>query len=121
MTLKERSLALLEECGKCRDRFYDMRERNADPDFYNEVKPHADKWHQSIDEWQTEALLFIQTKRPKYVHKPQIDNAAEGMGQFVVQSFYKETGKKRFLQTIQAAEYTLQTLLTAIEEKGEEQ
>ena len=37
-----------------------------------------------------------------------------------MQSFYKETSKKRFVQTIQAAQYTLQTFMLAIDEKGED-
>ena len=119
MTVRELSSALYDECGKCMDRFYDMRERDAVPDFYEDVKPYADYWHGKINEWQKESLLYIQTQRPKYVHKPTIDTAAEGMIQFFVQSFYKETSKKRFIQTIQAAQYTLQTFLLAIDEIDE--
>lgn len=118
MTVKELSSALFDECGKCLDRFYDMRERDAVPDFYEDVKPYADHWHGVINKWQEESLLYIKTERPKYVHKPQIDNAAEGMAQVFVQSFYKETSKKRFIQTIQAAQYTLQTFIQAIDEKS---
>lgn len=121
MTLKQRSIALLQECDQSRNRFFEMREQDRSADFYKEVKPHADKWHRLIDEWQEEALEFIRLNRPKHVHNMQIDNAAEGMSQFIVQSFYKETGKKRFIQTIQAAEYTLQTLIRAVEETGEKQ
>lgn len=119
MTLSERSFLLLEECGKCRDRFFTMREREAVPDFFQEVKPYADTWHSFIKEWQAASTAFILEERPKYIHKIQIDNAVDGMNQFFVQSFYKETGKKRFIQTIQAAEYTIQTLIRAIEEAGE--
>lgn len=123
MTVKELSSALFDECGKCLDRFYEMREKDAVPDFYKDVKPYADYWHEKINEWQRESLLYIQQERPKYAHKPTIDTAAEGMAQVFVQSFYKETSKKRFVQTIQAAQYTLQTLMLAIEEideKGED-
>ncbi|GKW44706.1 YppE family protein [Planococcus sp. NCCP-2050] len=119
MTVRELSSTLFDECGKCQDRFFDMRERDAEPDFYNDVKPYADHWHELINEWQRESLLYIQQERPKHVHKPQIDTAAEGMTQFFVQSFYKDTSKKRFIQTIQAAQYTLQTFIRAIDEKGD--
>ncbi len=118
MTVRELSSVLFDECGKCLDRFYDMRERDAVPDFYSEVKPYADHWHKIIDEWQEASLLYIQQERPKYVHKPQIDTAAEGMAQFFVQSFYKETSKKRFIQSIQSAQYTLQTFINAIDERA---
>ncbi|PSL41943.1 uncharacterized protein DUF1798 [Planomicrobium soli] len=119
MTVRELSSVLFDECGKCLDRFYEMREHDAVPDFYNDVKPYADYWHTIIDEWQKESLLYIQQERPKYVHKPQIDTAAEGMAQFFVQSFYKETSKKRFVQSIQSAQYTLQTFINAIDERAE--
>ncbi|MGO1060019.1 YppE family protein [Planococcus sp. FY231025] len=120
MTVRKLSAELFEECGNCLDRFYEMREKDAVPDFYADVKPYADLWHAKIEQWQRESLLYIQQERPKYVHKPTIDTAAEGMAQVFVQSFYKETSKKRFVQTIQAAQYTLQTFMLAIDEKGED-
>ncbi len=118
MTVRELSSVLFDECGKCLDRFYDMREREAVPDFYNDVKPYADYWHDKINEWQQESLAYIQKERPKHVHKPQIDTAAESMAQFFVQSFYKETSKKRFVQSVQSAQYTLQTFINAIDERA---
>ncbi|WP_088007607.1 YppE family protein [Indiicoccus explosivorum] len=120
MNLTELSVLLLKECGESRERFFSKREQDAEADFFNEVKPYADEWHLIIQEWKTEADRFIRQNRPKHIHFIQIENAADGMTQFIVQSFYKETGKKRFIQTIQAAEYTLQTLIRAIEETGEE-
>ena len=50
--------------------------------------------------------------QPKYVHIQQIYNVVDAMDQFVVQSFYKETSKKRFIQSVQSVQYTLSTLLT---------
>ena len=41
------------------------------------------------------------------------------MKQFIVQSFYKKTGLKRFVLSIRSAEYTLKTFLDAIEEERE--
>lgn len=120
MDLKQRSIALYDECENCLNRFKEMRAQDAEPDFFQDVKPYADHWHRLIEEWKEMTLGYIRQERPKYVHKLQIDNAADGMGQVFVQSFYKETSKKRFVQTIQAAQYTIQTLLAAIDEKGDE-
>ncbi len=36
------------------------------------------------------------------------------MKQFVVQSFYQKTGKKRFVLSINSAEYTFKTILDAL-------
>ena len=113
-TLTQQTQNLLAACQEASDRFYKMREEDRAPDFYNEVKPYADEMQTVLKLWQTTAHQFIDEMRPKYVHKVQIDNAVDAMEQFFVQSFYKETSKKRFLQSIQAVQYTLDTLLRKI-------
>ena len=42
------------------------------------------------------------------------------MEQFVVQSFYKGTSKKRFIQSIQSTQYTLSILKRKIDEGDED-
>ena len=54
-------------------------------------------------------IRWIKNKHPKNLYVQQIDHAADAMEQFVVQSFYKETSKKRFIQSIQSVQYTLKT------------
>ena len=110
-TLTIQTQKLLAACDEASERFYKMREEDRSPDFYNEVKPYADEMHETLKLWKAEAYAFIEQKQPKYVHKVQIDNAIDAMEQFFVQSFYKETSKKRFLQSITAVKYTLDTLL----------
>jgi len=95
-----------------------MREEDRSPDFFVEVKPHVDHYHEEIDAWSAQSKTWIATFRPKHVRVQQIDHAVDMMKQFLVQSFYKETGKKRFVQSIQAVQYTLETLLRAIREEG---
>lgn len=116
MKLKQLTLALLEECDECKPRHAWMREEDREPDFFSEVKPYADRVHAMIADWKSEAERWIEAERPKYVRMPQIDNAADMMTQFVVQSFYKGTGKKRFYQSIQSVQYTLKIVLEALEE-----
>lgn len=118
MTLYEMTTELLSECGKCIPRHTGMREQEREPDFFGEVKPYADRVHQLIAEWQEQSKSWIRQERPKHVHEPQIDNAADMMTQFVVQSFYPKTGKKRFYDSVQSAEYLLKTILAAIREEG---
>lgn len=113
-TLIQQTQKLLAACEEASERFYKMREEDRSPDFYNEVKPYADEMRDLLRNWQTETYAFIETRQPKYVHKVQIDNALDAMEQFFVQSFYKETSKKRFLQSITAVQYTLDTLLRKI-------
>lgn len=99
-------------------RFYTMREEDRAPDFYQEVKPFADDMRVYLSSWQSLANEFIEKKRPKYMHIIQIQNAVDAMEQFFVQSFYKETSKKRFLQSIQSVKYTLETLIRIVEEEA---
>lgn len=114
MSLIEKTENLLVICGECLARHSRMRELDAEPDFYNEVKPYTDHVHAMIDAWKDEVSVWIKTDRPLYVHPVQIDSLEDSMKQFVVQSFYQKTGKKRFVLSINSAEYTFKTILDAL-------
>ncbi|HWI47491.1 MAG TPA: YppE family protein [Rummeliibacillus sp.] len=101
---------LLEECKECWQRFLKMRETDTSPDFFNDVKPHADLYHTKLLTWQNEVETWIDAYKPKYMHKIQVQNAVEAMDQFIVQSFHQKTSKKRLFQSIQSVTYTLETL-----------
>lgn len=120
MKLQQLTEQLLEVCDECLIRHSDMRKENREPDFYKEVKPYADRTHQMIDEWDELVQMWIRTSRPKYVRPIQISTLNELMKQFTVQSFYQKTGKKRFVQSIQSASYTLNTVRIALEKENEE-
>ena len=119
MQLIEQTKLLLLECEASKDRFFKQRELDATPQFFEEVKPHADKIQSLLNDWKQNALVWIQEKDPKYIHKMQIDNVIDAMNQFVVQSFYKETSKKRFLQSIQSVHYTLSFFLRYLTEDSD--
>lgn len=114
MSKIEDTKLLLTICNECEQRFYHMRETDHEPDFFEEVKPYADVSHQAIAQWAEEMKVWIQKEKPRYVHEVQVDSLKDSMTQFVVQSFYKATGKKRFILSIRAARYTLQTVLDAM-------
>jgi len=107
---------LIDECDQCVSRFWQIREEDRTPDFFQEVKPHAYVIHQLLKELQQEANKWIQKNRPKYMHTQQIASAVESMEQFVVQSFYKETSKKRFLDAIHSTSYTLKIFERLVKE-----
>lgn len=98
-----------------------MRELEKEPDFFTEVKPYADTNHRLLDEWTNEMRTFIQNEKPKYIHFQQIESLNDSMKQFIVQSFYAKTGKKRFVLSINSATYTLRTILEALPVEGGEQ
>lgn len=114
MSFKSNNDLLIEESHACIKRFEKMREHDMVPDFYQEVKPHCLEVDQVIENWKQQASHYIDTHQPKYVHMSQILAAEEGMKQFVVQSFYKETSKKRFYQSVHAVLYTLETIGTEL-------
>ncbi|WP_318617381.1 YppE family protein [Sporosarcina sp. YIM B06819] len=115
MNLQQKTERLLAVCRECFERHAQMRELNREPDFFIEVKPYADQYHTLLDEWTGEVSEFIKTEKPKYVHPVQIESLNDSMKQFIVQSFYQKTGKKRFVLSINSAEYTFKTILDAIE------
>jgi hypothetical protein len=51
------------------------------------------------------------------MHTQQIASAVESMEQFVVQSFYKETSKKRFLDAIHSTSYTIKIFERLVREE----
>jgi hypothetical protein len=119
MQLLDETKQLLQECENCLTRFQNMRDEDREPDFFNEVKPHADLIHAQLKNWQQLAHEWINNTTPKNLYVQQIDYAQDAMEQFVVQSFYKGTSKKRFIQSIQSTMYTLNLVVRKIEE-GEE-
>lgn len=116
MQLMTETNRLLEECQLSQDRFFEMRRLDKEPDFFLEVKPYADIVHKEIKIWQQHAHEWIQNYQPKNLYAQQIDHAADAMEQFVVQSFYKGTSKKRFIQSIQSTHYTLSIVKRKLEE-----
>ncbi|WP_438318530.1 YppE family protein [Sporosarcina sp. FA9] len=118
MNLEEKCRVLLMVCTECLNRHTQMREQGREPDFFIEVKPYADKYHILLDEWSEESYAWVKVAKPKYVHPVQIDALTDSMKQFIVQSFYKKTGLKRFVLSIRSAEYTLKTFLDALEEEA---
>ncbi|MER2105865.1 MAG: YppE family protein [Solibacillus sp.] len=119
MQLKQQTQTLIEQCDLAVTRFHDMRARDAVPDFFGDVKPHADFVHGLLLHYRESAAQWIEIERPKYMRMPQIDNLIDAMEQFIVQSFYKETSKKRFLQSVQSVHYTLSSILRYLEEDGD--
>lgn len=120
LSLLQLSNQLMKECDECISRFHLYRELDKEPDFFEDVKPHAYNIDEILIEWEQLVRKWIQVKRPKYVHPSQIDSLLESMKQFIVQSYYKGTSKKRFLSSVHSTKYTLETIVQAIKEVGDE-
>lgn len=99
-------------------RYENMREFDLDPDFFTEVKPYADEFLERLNTWQKLAQNYIVEYSPKYFHQMQIVNIMDAMEQLIVQSFYKKTSKKRFMDSARSVEYSLRKLRRYLEEDG---
>lgn len=119
MLLIEQTSILIDECESCLVRFWKMREEDREPDFFAEVKPHADEIHALLKEWTSNSNDWLKSNKAKYMHTQQIASAAESMEQFVVQSFYKGTSKKRFVDAIHSTSFTMKNFLRLLEEENE--
>ena len=109
---------LLQNIQAAVKRYEKMREFDLDPDFFAEVKPYADEFLVRLKTWQELAEKYVADYAPKYFHRMQILNIIDAMEQLIVQSFYKKTSKKRFLDSARSIEYSLGKLKRYLEEDG---
>ncbi|GAE25026.1 hypothetical protein JCM9140_995 [Halalkalibacter wakoensis JCM 9140] len=86
-------------------------------DFFNVVKPFAEKVDKVRAEWLPLALLFVQEEKPLYLHPSQLQQTEENLEIVAIKSFYKATGKKRQMETFKSVEYVLQQLYRALQNK----
>lgn len=116
MNVIEQTKRLIEKCDTAQARFFDAREQNITYDFFEAVKPYADETREELIAWRQSMEQFIRAHRPKNLYIQQIDHAIDAIEQFIVQSFYQQTSKKRFLQSIQSVKYTLTAAIQKMQE-----
>ena len=118
MTLYTLTNELIQNVEAAVKRYEKMRELDLDPDFFAEVKPYADEFLVRLKAWEELAGKYVAEYAPKYFHQMQILNIIDAMEQLIVQSFYKKTSKKRFLDSARSVEYSLGKLKRYLEEDG---
>ncbi len=113
--LRELTVVLRENAQMAHDQFV-HRSRTSDyqVDFYGEVKPFADRVTQILEEWEPLVMEWLKSDKPNYVFVPQIVDAVENLTIVSVTAFQKDTRRKRFLNTISAIDYCLDTILQQI-------
>ncbi|MGY4690065.1 YppE family protein [Salibacterium sp. K-3] len=77
------------------------------PDFYEEVKPFADKVKETADAWKPLAELWITEENPTYFYLKQIEDTHENILISSIRSFQSDTKTKRFREMIQSIDYIL--------------
>lgn len=80
------------------------------PNYYQEIKPFADKIFHIASQWKDLALKWLQQEKINSVYPHQIENTYENLLIVSVKAFQKETRTKRFMEMIQSIDFVLQTI-----------
>jgi hypothetical protein len=84
--------------------------REAEADFYTEVKPFADRVHERVKEWEPAARDWVIANKPKYLYPIQIKTASENMGYLGVYVFQKNMKDKRITEMVKSVLYVLKQM-----------
>jgi hypothetical protein len=84
--------------------------RESEADFYEEVKPFADRIHKRVEMWEKEARDWVIENKPKYLYPIQIKTAAENIGYLGVYVFQKKMKEKRITEMVKSVLYVLRQI-----------
>ncbi|WP_026694861.1 YppE family protein [Peribacillus kribbensis] len=113
--LTEQTKQLIELTDQIEEIFNTTKTEQIEHDFYETIKPFADRAFELSSNWKTAASEFIENKRPKHLHVQQIDQAAELISTSSIQAFFPKTSLKRFKSQLQSIRYTMETVLKQVE------
>lgn len=86
-------------------------------DFYNEVKPFADKVEALADEWKPLVLQWIREKKPKHLYPIQINDTYDNMIAACVLVFQKDARRRRLREMIKSIDYVLEIAEKQLEDQ----
>lgn len=78
-------------------------------DFYNEVKPFADKVEQLADEWRPLMMEWIRDDKPERLYPIQIHDTYDNIIAASVLIFQKDARRRRLQEMIKSIDYVLDT------------
>ncbi|MGJ9381995.1 YppE family protein [Salipaludibacillus sp. CF4.18] len=107
MELKKLTNQLLELNEQAFLYFKEYSQKGKEADFFETVKPFADRVKDSIEIWLPKVSVWLAWEKPDYLHKQQIDQMIENFEVLSVHCFQKDTKKKRFIERYKSIEYTL--------------
>ncbi|WP_223701998.1 YppE family protein [Sutcliffiella deserti] len=107
--LSQKIVVYLEKIEKI---YEETKKAQNTPDFFQQVKPFADKIYYTLQDWEEKTTDWIKKESPKYIHTQQIDSTVENVKHVSVQCFYPDTREKRFKGMIQSIRYVLNDILT---------
>ncbi|WP_338749598.1 DUF1798 family protein [Bacillus sp. FJAT-52991] len=91
--------------------YHEKRKTNEKGDFYQEVKPFADRANKVSIHWKKEIETQLQQGGFKYIHQPQVKAVVENIELVSVQAFFPETSYTRFKNYIESTNFLLNSLL----------
>lgn len=106
--LTQQLLSIVEETKK---QFEKSKETGKEGDFFLEVKPFAELVKKTSEEWILIAAKWVETEKPLFINKKQLESTFEHLENIAIQSFYPTTSRKRFLSSVQTVEYVLKSIL----------
>ena len=77
-------------------------------DFYNEVKPFAEKVEALADEWRPLVLQWIAEEKPKHLYPIQIHDTYDNIIAASVLVFQKNARRRRLQEMIKSIDYVLE-------------
>ncbi|MFC0559932.1 YppE family protein [Halalkalibacter alkalisediminis] len=113
--LKYLTNALIRLNKKAEEYYIKAREEEGEVDFFGVVKPFAEDMAKVRDLWMPLAQEFVQKEKPLHLHPSQLQQTEENLEIVAIKSFYKETSKKRQMETFKSVEYVLNQMLGAID------
>ncbi|AWM17383.1 YppE family protein [Bacillus inaquosorum] len=106
-TLLEMTEQMIEAAEKGADRYQEGKDSDLSYDFFETIKPAVEENDVLAARWAQGALELIKARRPKYVHREQIETAKDNFQELVLQSYVHHIHKKRFKDIAESVLYTL--------------
>ncbi|PAQ13382.1 hypothetical protein CD798_14890 [Bacillaceae bacterium SAOS 7] len=104
-------LAVVKEANEI---YHEKRRTNEKGDFYEEVKPFADRAKDVSTRWKKEIDEQLPKGGFKYIHPPQVKAVVENIELVSVQAFFPETSYTRFKNYIESTSFLLNSLLNEL-------
>jgi hypothetical protein len=91
------------------------REVDDEVDFFGKVKPFAEQVAKIRNQWMPLAQAFVQEEKPMHLHPSQLQQTEENLEIVAIKSFYKDTSKKRQMETFKSVDYVLRQMINELE------
>lgn len=117
MEVKQLTLELKKDFERLRDR-YEISEKPEDKrsrEFFLLVKEETTPVYNKIQAWEESASLFVKQRKVK-VHPQQIASTKDNMELLLLNSYYLDAKRKRYMDLYQSIMYVFDGLLSDIEE-----